>query len=414
MNCYLVGGAVRDELLGFEVHDRDWVVVGETIEAMKKNGFEQVGRDFPVFLHPKTHEEYALARTERKKGSGYTGFEVSASPDVTLEEDLIRRDLTINAMAKAEDGTLIDPYGGKRDLDNRLLRHVSDAFVEDPVRVLRLARFAARFAHLGFTVAPETQALLQTMAASGELDALTPERVWKELEKALNTPSPQVFFEVLRACGALEVLFVELANLFGVPAPEKWHPEVDTGIHTLLVLAQAAKLTTDIEVRFAALCHDFGKGLTPPEKWPSHHGHGQSGLPLIKSFCERFRVPNGCRDLALLVSDLHCQVHTAFELRAATLIRLFDKLDAWRKPERVEKLVLACIADIRGRTGFEQHPYPQADWVRRCFNAARTVDVKAIVAQGLKGPAVGEAVNRARIEKVQALKDAEKHKKADA
>ncbi|EKE70240.1 multifunctional CCA addition/repair protein [Gallaecimonas xiamenensis] len=414
MNCYLVGGAVRDELLGFEVQDRDWVVVGETVEAMKARGFEQVGRDFPVFLHPKTHEEYALARTERKKGSGYTGFEVSASPEVTLEEDLIRRDLTINAMAKAEDGSLIDPYGGKADLDNRLLRHVSEAFSEDPLRVLRLARFAARFAHLGFTVASETQTLLKAMADSGELAALTPERVWKELEKALATDSPQVFFQVLRDCGALGALFPELDQLFGVPAPAKWHPEVDTGIHTLMVLEQAALLSSDIEVRFAALCHDFGKALTPPEKWPSHHGHGQSGLPLIKAFCERFRVPNGCRDLALLVSDLHCQVHTAFELKASTLVRLFDKLDAWRKPERVDKLALACIADYKGRTGFEQRPYPQADWLRSAFSAARQVDVKAIVAQGLKGPAVGDAVKAERIRLVQALKNAQKQEEAGA
>ncbi|WKE64762.1 multifunctional CCA addition/repair protein [Gallaecimonas kandeliae] len=406
MNCYLVGGAVRDTLLGLEVHERDWVVVGETPEAMKAQGFEQVGRDFPVFLHPKTHEEYALARTERKKGVGYTGFEVFASPDVTLEEDLIRRDLTINAMAQDQDGNLIDPHGGKSDLDNRVLRHVSDAFCEDPLRVLRLARFAARFAHLGFTVAPQTQALLRQMADSGELAALTPERVWKEMEKALNTGSPQVFFEVLKDCGALQALFPELDNLFGVPAPEKWHPEVDSGIHTLMVLEQAAKLSDDIEVRFAALCHDFGKALTPPDKWPSHHGHGQSGMALITDFCTRFRVPNGCRDLALLVSDLHCQVHTAFELRASTLVRLFDKLDAWRKPERVEKLVLACIADYKGRTGFEEKPYSQADWLRQCFKAARMVDVKAIVARGLKGPQVGEAVNAERIRLVQAEKDA--------
>ncbi|WP_115717637.1 multifunctional CCA addition/repair protein [Gallaecimonas mangrovi] len=406
MNCYLVGGAVRDELLGFAVQDRDWVVVGETAESMKAQGFEQVGKDFPVFLHPKTHEEYALARTERKKGSGYTGFEVHASPDVTLEEDLIRRDLTINAMAKAEDGSLIDPYGGKHDLDNRLLRHVSDAFSEDPLRVLRLARFAARFAHLGFTVAQPTQQLLKDMVASGELAALTPERVWKEMEKALRSDSPQVFFEVLRRCGALKALFPEVDNLFGVPAPEKWHPEVDTGIHTLLVLAQSAKLSRDIDVRFAALCHDFGKALTPKAKWPKHHGHGQSGLAVISAFCQRLRVPNDCRDLALLVSDLHCQVHTAFELRASTLIKLFDKLDAWRKPERVEKLALACIADMKGRTGFENHDYPQADWLQRCFAAARNVDVKAIVASGVKGAAVGEAVRAERIAKVQALKDA--------
>ncbi|WP_406664147.1 multifunctional CCA addition/repair protein [Gallaecimonas sp. GXIMD1310] len=405
MNCYLVGGAVRDKLLGLAVHERDWVVVGETPEAMLARGFSQVGRDFPVFLHPNSHEEYALARTERKKGQGYTGFEVFASPDVTLEEDLIRRDLTINAIAEDASGNLVDPYGGVSDLQNRILRHVSDAFSEDPLRVLRLARFAARFAHLGFTIAPQTQALLSSMAASGELQALTPERVTKELEKALATRSPQVFFQVLRDCGALADILPELDNLFGIPAPAKWHPEIDTGIHSLMVMEAVASLTDDLAVRFAALCHDFGKALTPKEKWPSHHGHGQSGLALIRQCCARLKVPNQWRDLALLVSDLHCTIHSIASLRPATLVKVLDKLDAWRKPERVEQLALACTADFKGRSGFFNLPYPQADWLRGAYTAAKEVNVQDIIASGAKGPAIGEAVRQARISQVAVFKE---------
>lgn len=405
MNCYLVGGAVRDKLLGLAVHERDWVVVGETPEAMLARGFSQVGRDFPVFLHPNSHEEYALARTERKKGQGYTGFEVFANPGVTLEEDLIRRDLTINAIAEDANGNLIDPYGGVSDLQNRILRHVSDAFSEDPLRVLRLARFAARFAHLGFTIAPQTQALLSSMAASGELQALTPERVTKELEKALATRSPQVFFQVLRDCGALADILPELDNLFGIPAPAKWHPEIDTGIHSLMVMEAVAPLTDDLAVRFAALCHDFGKALTPEEKWPSHHGHGQSGLALIRQCCARLKVPNQWRDLALLVSDLHCTIHSIASLRPATLVKVLDKLDAWRKPERVEQLALACTADFKGRSGFFNRPYPQADWLRGAYAAAKEVNVQDIIASGAKGPAIGEAVRQARISQAAVFKE---------
>ncbi|ACY57472.1 tRNA nucleotidyltransferase [Yersinia pestis D106004] len=305
MNIYLVGGAVRDSLLNLPVTEQDWVVVGATPEQLLKLGYQQVGKDFPVFLHPVSHEEYALARTERKSGQGYTGFTCYAAPDVTLEDDLLRRDLTVNAIARSADGEFIDPYHGKQDLENRVLRHVSDAFGEDPLRVLRVARFAARFAYLGFTIAPETMSLMSNMAQSGELSALTPERVWKETEKALKTQSPHVYFQVLRDCGALAVLFPEIERLFGVPAPEKWHPEIDTGIHTLMTLAIAAQLSPEVDIRFAALCHDLGKGLTPKEHWPHHHGHGPAGVKLVEQLCQRLRIPNPVRDLAKLVAEYH-------------------------------------------------------------------------------------------------------------
>ncbi|MDN6652498.1 MAG: multifunctional CCA addition/repair protein, partial [Enterobacterales bacterium] len=310
MKIFLVGGAVRDKRLNLPVYDRDWVIEGATPEELTAQGFQQVGKDFPVFLHPKSREEYALARTERKSGHGYTGFVTYFAPDVTLEQDLLRRDLTINAMAESADGTLIDPYGGLNDLNNKVLRHVSDAFHEDPLRVLRVARFAARFAHLGFHVAPETMALMAQMTADNELQNLTPERVWRETEKALITQSPQVYFQVLRDCGALAVLFPEIDNLFGVPAPEKWHPEIDTGIHTLMALAIAAELTDEIDVRFATLTHDLGKGLTPPEYWPHHHGHGPAGVKLVEALCQRLRVPNAIRELAKIVAEYHDLIHT--------------------------------------------------------------------------------------------------------
>ena len=298
MKIYLVGGAVRDQLLNLPVKDRDWVVVGATPETLLQQGYQQVGKDFPVFLHPDTHEEYALARTERKSGSGYTGFTCYAAPDVTLEDDLQRRDLTINAIAYSAKGEYIDPYHGIDDIHAKLLRHVSDAFSEDPLRVLRVARFAARFAPLGFTIAPETMSLMQEMTNSGELNALTAERVWKETEKALHSQAPQVYFEILHQCGALKILFPEINALFGVPAPKKWHPEIDTGIHTMMVLAMASRLTDDIAVRFSALCHDLGKGVTPVENWPHHHGHGPAGVPLVEALCQRYRIPNQIRDLA--------------------------------------------------------------------------------------------------------------------
>lgn len=397
MEIYLVGGAVRDSLLNLPVTEHDWVVVGATPEYMLAEGYQQVGKEFPVFLHPVTHDEYALARTERKSGSGYNGFTCYAAPDVTLEQDLMRRDLTINAIAKSAEGELFDPYHGQRDIENRLLRHVSDAFGEDPLRVLRVARFAARFAHLGFSVAPETQQLMQQMADSGELEALTAERVWKETEKALQTQDPQVFFQVLRDCGALKVLFPEVDALFGVPAPEKWHPEIDTGIHTLMTLKIAAELTPDVDIRFSALCHDLGKGLTNPEYWPHHHGHGPAGVKLVENLCQRLRVPTHIRDLAKLVAEFHDLIHTVNKLRPETILKLFDTIDVWRKPQRLEQMIFTSEADARGRTGFEQNPYPQGDYLRQAYAAALTVSIKDIVDSGLEGLAIKEELKKQRI-----------------
>lgn len=398
---YLVGGAVRDELLGLPVSDRDYVVVGSTPEAMLAQGYQQVGKDFPVFLHPKTHEEYALARTERKTGSGYTGFSCYAAPDVTIEDDLLRRDLTINAIAKDQQGQLTDPYHGVDDLNARILRHVSDAFAEDPLRILRVARFAARFAAQGFQIAPETLSLMQSMTASGELNHLTAERVWAETEKALLSTSPQIYFEVLRQCGALSVLFPEIDNLFGVPAPEKWHPEIDTGVHTLMALQMAAKLSPDIDIRFATLCHDVGKALTPKEVWPSHPNHGETGIPLIENLCDRLKVPNSARELARLTARFHDKIHVINRLSATDIIQLFDGLDSWRKPERITQLSLISEADARGRTGLEQQAYPQGEFLRKAFNEAQTVSVKPIVEQGFQGPQIREELTRQRIEHIE-------------
>jgi len=397
VKTYLVGGAVRDALLKLPVKDRDWVVVGATPEAMLAQGFQQVGRDFPVFLHPQSREEYALARTERKSGNGYTGFVTWSAPDVTLEQDLQRRDLTINAIAQRENGELIDPFHGERDLQARLLRHVSDAFNEDPLRVLRVARFAARFAHLNFRIAEETQALMRQMAASGELSHLTAERVWKETEKALTSRNPQVYFQTLRDCGALEVLFPELDRLFGIPAPAKWHPEIDTGVHTLMTLTMAASLSDEIDMRFATLFHDVGKALTPPEKWPSHHGHGAAGVPLVEAICQRLRVPNAIRDLALIVTEFHDVVHTIERQPADALVALFDRIDAWRKPHRVEQIALTSEADARGRAGLESMAYPQGDYLRQAFALAQSVPTKAVIEAGFKGAAVREELTRRRI-----------------
>lgn len=396
MKIYLVGGAVRDTLLNLPVVDHDWVVVGAMPADLLALGYQQVGKDFPVFLNPQTHEEYALARTERKSGQGYTGFTCYAAPDVTLEEDLLRRDLTINAMARGDDGVLVDPYNGKADLDARLLRHVSDAFGEDPLRVLRVARFAARFASLGFTVAPETSALMQQMAESGELASLTAERVWKETEKALQSQSPQVYFQVLRDCGALKVLFPEIDALFGVPAPEKWHPEIDTGVHTLMTLAIAAQLSPEVDIRFSALCHDLGKGITPQELWPHHYGHGPAGVRLVEKLCQRLRVPNPVRELAKLVAEYHDLIHTVNKLRPETLLKLFDAIDVWRKPQRLEQMILTSEADARGRTGFENNPYPQGDYLRQAYQVANAVSVKEVVESGLQGLAIRDEVKRRR------------------
>ncbi len=396
MKIYLVGGAVRDQLLNLPVKDRDWVVVGATPETLLQQGYQQVGKDFPVFLHPDTHEEYALARTERKSGSGYTGFTCYAAPDVTLEDDLQRRDLTINAIAYSAKGEYIDPYHGIDDIHAKLLRHVSDAFSEDPLRVLRVARFAARFAPLGFTIAPETMSLMQEMTNSGELNALTAERVWKETEKALHSQAPQVYFEILHQCGALKILFPEINALFGVPAPKKWHPEIDTGIHTMMVLAMASRLTDDIAVRFSALCHDLGKGVTPVENWPHHHGHGPAGVPLVEALCQRYRIPNQIRDLAKLAAKYHDHLHRIEKMRPSKIIRLFDAIDAWRKPERIDQLAIISEADARGRQGAENLPYPQGIFFRQAFKIANQVDVKSIVSRGLKGRAIREALTKQR------------------
>ncbi|MES2606417.1 MAG: multifunctional CCA addition/repair protein, partial [Pseudomonadota bacterium] len=370
MKIYRVGGAVRDKLLGLPHKDSDWVVVGATVEEMLQQGYTQVGRDFPVFLHPKSKEEHALARTERKSGSGYTGFVVNASPDVTLEEDLLRRDLTINAIAD-DHGTLIDPYGGQNDLEARILRHVSPAFAEDPLRVLRVARFAARFAHLGFTVAPETLALMRALVDAGELQHLIPERVWQEIHNALTSKSPQVFVQVLRDCGALPVLLPEMNALFGVPQPEFFHPEIDTGVHMLMVMEQAAKLSEETTVRFAAMVHDLGKGLTPATVLPSHTGHEESGVALIEQLCQRLRVPNEHRELAVIVSRHHTRCHKAMKHKAEDLVQTLESCDALRRPQRFEQFLLACEADARGRTGLERRPYPQAERLRSVLATAR-------------------------------------------
>jgi tRNA nucleotidyltransferase (CCA-adding enzyme) len=396
---YCVGGAVRDRLLGLPVQDHDWVVVGSTPEEMVVRGFKPVGKDFPVFLHPDTHEEYALARTERKTARGYQGFAVHAAPDVTLEQDLLRRDFTINAIAQDEQGNLIDPYHGQADLQAGVLRHVSPAFSEDPVRILRAARFAARF---GFSIAPETLELMRDMVENGEVDALVAERVWQELARGLMEKTPSRFFETLRSCGALQKILPELDALFGVPQPEKYHPEIDCGIHTMLVLDDAAQNDYVLETRFAALTHDLGKGTTPKDILPRHIGHEQRSVELLKGVCQRLRVPADCRDLALLVARYHGDVHKAAGLRAETIVRLFQSADAWRRPERFTQLLQACSSDARGRTGHEHDAYPQADYLLRLLAAARAVDAGAIAAQCNDPAMISNAVQQARIAAVAA------------
>jgi tRNA nucleotidyltransferase (CCA-adding enzyme) len=373
MQVYLVGGAVRDALLGVAVKERDWVVVGATREELLRLKYREVGRDFPVFLHPETHEEYALARLERKVSAGYRGFAVEFGPEVTLAEDLARRDLTINAIAQSADGTLLDPYGGRRDLEARVLRHVSPAFVEDPVRVLRLARFAARFAPLGFQVAPETLQLMRAMVERREVDALVAERIWRETEKALREPKAAEFFRVLRACGALQPIYPEIDALFGVPQPAQWHPEIDTGLHTLMVLDQAALLSPQPMVRFAALVHDLGKGTTPREEWPSHRGHEERSVSLIEALAARLRLPGEYRDLSVIVARYHGIVHRAFELRPKTILEFMERADAFRRPERFAQALLACEADSRGRTGLESAPYPQREYLQAARDAAAAI-----------------------------------------
>lgn len=403
MEVYLVGGAVRDRLLGRPVRERDWVVVGASPATLKQQGYKQVGKDFPVFLHPETGEEYALARTERKTGPGYHGFAVYAGEDVTLEQDLQRRDLTINAIAEDDDGTLIDPWGGQRDIEARTLRHVSAAFSEDPLRVLRVARFAASLHEFGFTVAGATLDLMRDMVSSGELSALVPERVWQETVKALRSDHPDVYFRTLRECGALAVVFPEVDRLFGVPQPEKWHPEIDTGEHVMLVLQQAAARDASLPVRFAALVHDLGKGTTDKQYWPSHRGHEKRGLKLIEALCERLAVPGNCRDLGLHVSRFHTHVHRALQLRPDTMLKVLESIDAFRRPERFEEFLLACEVDARGRTGLEQRDYPQANAFRAAYQAANRVDNAVIAAEGHSGAAFGAALRAARVKAITAL-----------
>lgn len=408
MQIYLVGGAVRDELLGLKPHEHDWVVVGASPQELLDKGFQQVGKDFPVFLHPNTKEEYALARTERKAGKGYHGFEVFADPSVTLEDDLIRRDLTINAIAQSDEGELIDPYGGVKDLEDRKLRHVSDAFVEDPLRVLRVARFAAKLAPFGFTLAEETRALMQEMVRSGELSDLTPERVWQEVTKALKTAKPSIFFEVLDEVGAVAVLFPELYQLHDVTQPVQYHPEGDVWIHTMMVLDAAADLSDSLNVRFAALVHDLGKGITPKELWPKHHGHEKAGLPLVKAMSERYRLPKQTLSFALKVTEYHGVVHKVLDsegkphLKPQTCLKLLNLTKAFKQTDELAELLTACEADARGRLGFENRPYPQKAFWLALAEAGSQVDNQAILATGVQGAEIAEAIERKRIERIEA------------
>ncbi len=397
MKAYLVGGAVRDKLLNRRVTEKDWVVLGETPESMLKRGFRAVGKDFPVFLHPETNEEYALARTERKTAKGYKGFNVDASPNVTLEQDLLRRDLTINAMAMTENGDLIDPYGGKRDLKNRLFRHVSSAFSEDPVRILRLARFAARYAHLGFTIADETQNLMRQMVNDGEVDALVPERIWAETVKALNETKPSAFFYTLKQCDSLARIFPEINALFGVPQPANYHPEVDCGIHSLMALDQAAALSSKLEVRFAALTHDLGKAISPKDNLPHHYGHELKGVPILEKMCSRLRVPNHFKNLALHVTEYHTHCHKVRELRATTLVDLLQKLGAFKPDNHLDDFILACEADARGRLGLEHIAYSQAHFLKKVAKYAANIDSVDVLNRGLEGKKIGEAIRRLRV-----------------
>lgn len=403
MKTYLVGGAVRDELLEYPYAEKDWVVVGTTPDEMLTRGYQRVGKDFPVFLHPDSKEEYALARTERKTSPGYKGFNVHATPDVTLEQDLLRRDLTINAIAKDEAGGIIDPFNGLQDIHDKILRHVSPAFTEDPVRILRVARFAARYQHLGFCVADETMQLMKQMVEDGEADALVAERVWQEMEKALGERSPSRFIEVLRDCGALERILPELDRLFGVPQPEQHHPEIDTGIHTLLVLQQACKLSDDTDVRFAALMHDLGKGVTPLEEWPSHIEHEARGAEIVLDVCKRLRIPNEYRDLAERTARFHLHYHRALELKPSTVVKTLEQLDAFRKPERFEKFLLASEADARGRPGYENKSFPQGSFFREAFKAAKQVDIQGLVQQGYSNKELAEKIRGERVRLVAAI-----------
>ncbi|MCC5795887.1 MAG: multifunctional CCA addition/repair protein [Methylophaga sp.] len=407
MNTYLVGGAVRDKLLGIDTQDRDWVVVGSDAPTLMAMGFKPVGKDFPVFLHPDTQEEYALARTERKSGHGYHGFVFHTAPDVTLEQDLARRDLTINAMAQTESGDIIDPFGGQQDLQAGVLRHVSPAFKEDPVRVLRLARFAARF---GFSVAPETRQLIQEMIISGELTHLVAERVWQELQLALMSDRPSLFFTCLREINALAVLFPEVDRLFGVPQHPKWHPEIDTGVHVMMVLDQAARLSDDLVVRFAALCHDLGKGTTPAEILPSHQGHEQRSVTLTEALCQRLKVSGELRSVALHTALYHTQMHKLFEISAQEVLEVIEALDAFRKPDRFQQYLLASVADFRGRPGYENTEMPEKAVMQSCFESASAVAVQPFIKQGLQGKAISEALRQARTDVIADVLDSHRPK----
>ncbi len=403
---YLVGGAVRDQLLGLPIKDRDFVVVGSSPEAMMAQGFLPVGNDFPVFLHPETKDEYALARTERKSGVGYHGFMFNTDPTVTLEDDLLRRDLTINAMAMDANGQLIDPHGGAQDIENKVLRHVSPAFAEDPLRVLRVARFMARLAPMGFTIHPDTLAMMKTLVDSGEIKTLVAERVWQEIKNSLNTAQPSAFFTTLRECGALAVLLPEIDCLWGVPQTKQWHPEIDTGIHAMLAIDQAKDL--DNVVAYAVMVHDLGKGITPDHILPSHKGHEAAGVPLVKAVSDRLKVPKDYKDLAIKVCRWHLHSHTIMELKARTIDKLFQSLDAYRQPQNLENFVLACQADATGRWGDEFKTYHQADQVRSLFQAAQNIDQKAIVAEyqakGHQGIMLGQAIRQARIAAIKVAK----------
>jgi tRNA nucleotidyltransferase (CCA-adding enzyme) len=398
--AYLVGGAVRDDLLGIAPRERDWVVVGSTPEALLEEGYRQVGASFPVFLHPSTGEEYALARTERKQGHGYHGFSVDFHPGVTLEEDLARRDLTINAMARTADGQLVDPYGGKSDLEARLLRHVSPAFSEDPLRVLRVARFAARFAPLGFSVHESTMQLMREMTASGELAHLVPERAWNEIESAMSSAKPGIFIQILRDCGALAVLLPEVDVLFGVPQPAKYHPEIDTGIHVMMAMDFAAHMQWPVQVVFALMLHDLGKGRTDPAAWPSHVGHELRGVPLVERVCERLRAPGACRDLAIKVCALHLRCHQLTQMRPSRIMALIEEADLLRRPDQVEPFLQACEADYRGRQDFVERPYPQAQKLATALNAVRAIQARQLDTEGLDGRGIGEKLRQARIEAI--------------
>lgn len=401
MRTYLVGGAVRDALLGLPAGERDWVVVGSSPDEMLAMGFRQVGASFPVFLHPESGEEYALARTEKKQGHGYHGFAVDFHPGVSLEEDLQRRDLTINAMARDEDGNLVDPYGGQKDLDNGVLRHVSGAFVEDPLRVLRVARFAAFFARFGFSVHPSTMALMGEVTRSGELQHLAPERTWREIERAMLTPAPSVFVEVLRVCGALQVLLPEVDGLFGVPQPEKYHPEIDTGTHLLMALDVAAGLPeTSAAVVFAVLLHDLGKGVTVKDEWPSHIGHERAGVPLVDAVCKRLRAPNTMHDLARKVCLDHLNCHRILESRPQTVLRLLERLDVFRQPHVLPGFIAACEADYRGRAGRQDHAYPQGGYLQQAYQASAAVLARDLALEDVSGPEVGKRLHQARTEAI--------------